>query len=55
MSSTSNNSKNSNNWGEPVKLTPEEIILWLESYRALMIEIWSKNPNLRERWEKVNK
>ena len=45
-------------WGQSsseIKLTPEQIIDWLESYRELMIEVWNKNPELRKEWERLNK
>jgi hypothetical protein len=51
---TSDNLKESNPWGNEVQLTAEQIILWLENHRALMIEIWKSNPELREKWEKLN-
>lgn len=38
-----------------VKLTPEEIIQWLESYRRLMFEVWEKNPELYERHLKLQR
>ncbi|MBK9292941.1 MAG: hypothetical protein IPM57_00595 [Oligoflexia bacterium] len=44
-------------WGtnsDEIKLTPEQIILWLESHLELMSEIWQNNPQLREEWEKIN-
>lgn len=36
------------------KLTAEEIIQWLEAYRRLMIEVWTKNPNLYEVYLRQN-
>ena len=50
---TLQNSKKAD-WGEPVKLSAEEIILWLESHRNWMHEIWTQNPDLRKKWEKIN-
>lgn len=50
MNTISNNSKKL----KTIKLTPEEIINWLESHRALIIEIWNNNPELRKRWEELN-
>jgi hypothetical protein len=56
MSSTLNNLKKSppSDWGSIPKLTPEQTIQWLESYRKLMFEIWKSNPSLREQWEIIN-
>jgi len=31
-----------------VKLSPEEIVLWLEAYRRLMFEVWANNPNYKK-------
>lgn len=44
-------------WGEAssqIRLSPEQIIEWLEGYRELMMEIWRNNPKLREEWERLN-
>lgn len=42
------------NWDphyEQPRLTPEEIINWLDGHRQFMWEIWKQNPELRKRWE----
>ena len=52
---TSPNSKKPEpDWGQPIPLTPEQIILWLDGHRNLMHEIWTKNPELRQEWERLN-
>ncbi len=39
---------------QPVLLTPEQIILWLDGHRQFMFEVWKNNPHLREEWERLN-
>ena len=39
---------------EAIFLTPEQIVEWLESHRAMMFEVWKSNPKLREQWEFLN-
>lgn len=49
--------KPTQNWSSEssaIPLTPEDIIEWLEGHRALMIEVWTQNPELRKQWEKLN-
>ncbi len=41
-------------WGEETKLTPEQIIIWLDLHRQFMFEVWSNNPELRRKWEEIN-
>lgn len=45
---------NDNSEGRIPRLTPEQIIIWLECYRQMMFEIWANNPRLRRDWEKLN-
>ena len=54
MTTTSGSSKEKIDWGITPKLTPEQIILWLEGHRELMAEIWRSNPGSREKWERLN-
>jgi len=50
----SNSKKLKADWGQPVPLSAEQIILWLEGHREWMIEVWNNNPHLRKRWEDLN-
>jgi len=36
------------------KMSPEEIIEWLDGHRQLMWEVWKNNPELRKQWEMLN-
>ena len=48
------NNLKKNDWGQPIILTPEQIILWLEGHRRWMHEVWTQNPGTREQWIRIN-
>ena len=41
-------------WGSTPKLTAEQIVTWLDLHRQFMFEVWKNNPQLRERWLRIN-
>jgi len=38
-----------------MKLTPEQVLTWLDQVRAFMFEVWEKNPELRKKYENLRK
>ena len=50
----SKSSEKSLDWGVTPRLTPEQIIVWLDGHRAWTFEVWRQNPELRKRWERIN-
>lgn len=42
-------------WGETQKLSPEEMLLWLDEWRAFIFEVWKCNPEQRKIWEELKR
>jgi len=45
-------------WNQEYKepdYTPEQILTWLDNWRAFMFEIWKNDPSLRKEYEKLNR